>query len=169
MSAEQRRIQGSVGLDVLRVIVSVAICLAVGALGGLMMTDSTWTWYQSLKQPALTPPSWVFAPVWTALYIMMGVALFLVWRRSTRRVKVGVAVVAFAMQLLLNAIWTPVFFGLQDPGAALIIIGLLWLAILTTIVLFWRLSRAASILMMPYILWVSFASYLNYAIVVLNP
>ena len=168
MSATDTPARGSVGLDVLRAVVSIVACLAAGGVGGLMMTGETWTWYASLNRPALNPPGWVFGPVWTALYIMMGVAAFLVWRRDLRRLAVRAGLGLFAAQLLLNAIWTPVFFGLQDPPAALIVIGLLWVAIAATIVVFWRVSKAASILLMPYILWVSFASYLNYAIVTLN-
>lgn len=146
----------------------VLVCLAAGAIGSLFMGDETRTWYESLTRPALNPPGWVFGPVWTALYVMMGIAVWLVWRRGARP-GVAPALILFAVQLLLNALWTPVFFGLQDPRGALVIIGVLWLAIVATTISFWRQSPTAGGLLLPYLAWVSFASYLNYAIFVLNP
>ena len=162
MTAQRRRHSGWT------VIPFIVVCFAAGGIGSLFMGADTWTWYRGLTQPAVTPPGWLFGPVWSALYLMMGIAAWLVWRRGPAP-GVGAALVLFAAQLVLNAIWTPVFFGLQNPGGALVIIGLLWLAIVATTVVFWRQSRAAGVLLIPYLLWVSFATYLNYSIATLNP
>ena len=133
------------------------------------------TWYAGLVKPALNPPAWVFGPAWTTLYALMGISLFLIWKqhsnilenvRMLRMWKIGIA--AFFVQLSLNAIWSIIFFGLHSPGWALVDIVLLWLAIVWTMVVFYKISKPAAYLLLPYILWVSFASYLNYAIWVLN-
>jgi len=124
-------------------------------------------WYASLKKPAWNPPGWVFGPVWTALYAMMAVAAWLVWRRggfSTHRKPL----VIFLVQLVLNAGWTPLFFGLHSPGLAFAEIVLLWLAIAATIVVFRPVSRTAMLLLVPYLAWVSFATALNFALWRLN-
>jgi tryptophan-rich sensory protein len=121
-------------------------------------------WYPTIAKPAWTPPSWLFGPVWTILYAMMGVAAWLVWRR----VGWSGALVWFAIQLALNATWSPVFFGLHRLGLALVNIGLLWLAILGTTIAFWRVAPVAGGLFVPYLAWVSFATALNFAIWQLN-
>lgn len=124
-------------------------------------------WYATLRKPSWNPPAWVFGPVWTALYTMMAVAAWLVWRRggwaAQRR-----PLALFLVQLALNAGWTPLFFGLKSPGLALAEIGLLWLAIVGTLIAFARVSRAAAWLLAPYLAWVSFAAALNFALWRLN-
>lgn len=125
-------------------------------------------WYEALAKPALNPPAWVFGPVWTALYVLMAIAAFLVWRKGWARKDVRVALGAFAVQLFLNLIWSPIFFGAHSPLWAFVDIAALWIAIAWTNILFEKISRPAAYLLIPYLLWVSFAAYLNYSIIVLN-
>lgn len=141
------------------------ICFAAASLGGLFGPGE---WYGALKKPAWNPPSWVFAPVWTALYTMMAVAAWRVWRqggwKQQRR-----PLSLFLAQLALNAAWTPLFFGLRRPGVAFAEIVLLWLAIAATIAAFRPVSRTAMLLLVPYLIWVSFAAALNFTLWRLNP
>jgi benzodiazapine receptor len=125
-------------------------------------------WYSRLVQPALTPPGWVFPPVWTLLYLMMGVAAWLVWRHHGLAGAVW-PLGLYLVQLGLNALWTYVFFGLKNPGLAFLDIAALWLAILATLIAFWQYDRRAGQLLLPYLLWVSFATYLNFQFWRLNP
>jgi benzodiazapine receptor len=152
---------------ILKLIIVCILCLSVGWIGSLF-TDSVSVWYQNLNKPVFNPPGWIFAPVWTVLYIMMGISAYLIWQKGVPKRKVKIALIFFTVQLLLNAIWTPLFFGLNSPFAAFVDIIFLWLAILTTIVLFYKLSRAAAFLLIPYILWVTFAAVLNFSIMVMN-
>ena len=152
-----------------KAVISIVSCLAAGGIGSVFTTPAIPTWYASLQKPPFTPPSWLFGPAWTALYVLMGVAAFLVWRRGLAGREVRIALIVFLVQLILNAVWSPVFFGLQSPLSGLVIIAALWIAILLTIVRFWRISTAAGALLIPYIGWVSFATALNAAIWVLNP
>jgi translocator protein len=137
----------------------------VPSLAGILVRPGAW--YAQLDKPAWTPPSWVFGPAWTTLYTLMGIAAWLVWMRPASPAR-RVALTVFFVQLVLNAIWTPLFFSARLPGAALIDIILLWLAIVATILLFWRVRPLAGALLIPYILWVSFAAALNFAIWRLN-
>lgn len=135
----------------------IAISLAAGWVGSNFLPGE---WYAALEKPSWNPPNSVFAPVWTTLYVLMGVAAWLVWRQvglSRGRVALGM----FLFQLVLNALWSYLFFGLQRPGFALVEIVFLWVAILTTTMAFWRVSRPAGALLLPYLAWVSFASVLN--------
>ena len=141
--------------------------LAVGALGSIPTARSIPTWYRTLEKPGWNPPDAVFAPVWTTLYGLMGVALTLV--RRERGSSAAAAQAAFGLQLALNLAWSFVFFGSRDPRGALGVVGMLWLAILGTIVAFWRVRPAAALLLVPYLAWVSFASLLNAEIVRRNP
>jgi len=140
------------------------LCLGVAASGALFMDDG---WYQSLEKPPWNPPGWIFGPVWTALYTMMAVAAWLVWRRggfaAQRR-----PLALFLAQLALNAAWTPLFFGLHRPGVAFVDIVLLWLAIGATLLAFRAVSRGAAWLLAPYLAWVSFAAVLNFTLWRLN-
>ena len=145
----------------------VAVCLAVGGAGAVFTSGSVGRWYPELHKPSWTPPSWVFGPVWTILYIMMAIAVWLVWCRRGS-VKIGSALVFFFLQLALNAAWSPLFFGLKNPLAGLLDIVPLWAMILGTLICFWRISPAAGALLVPYWLWVSFAAALNFAIWKLN-
>ncbi len=144
-----------VGLGVI-----VAICYVPSVLGALFMPDA---WYAGLRKPSFNPPGWVFGPVWTVLYLLMGVAAWLVWLRRGRT-----ALGLFAGQLTLNAVWTPLFFGAHAPLAALVDLALLWVLLLATGVGFFRIRPVAGWLLMPYLAWVSFAAALNLQIVRLN-
>jgi translocator protein len=137
----------------------------LAAAGGVAFPPDAW--FSALIKPVWQPPNWLFGPVWTALYLMMGIAGGLVWLRGPSPL-VRSALVAFGVQLLLNALWTPAFFGAHALGAALIVILALWLAILATIVRFARVSRWAAALLIPYLAWVSFATALNAELLRLN-
>lgn len=142
----------------------IMLCFAVAATGGLFPPDD---WYASLTRPRYAPPNWVFGPVWTMLYLMMAVSGWMVWKSTERRSK-RTALVAFGTQLILNAVWSAIFFGLHKPGWALVEICFLWLAILCTIVLSRPHSKTAAILLMPYLAWVNFAAVLNFGFWSLN-
>ena len=147
---------------------SIVACLAAGAIGSIFTRSAISTWYATLEKPPFTPPNWLFAPVWTLLYILMGIAAFLVWRKGLENRGVRIALIVFLIQLVLNALWSVVFFGLESPLYGLIVISVLWIAILVTIIKFFRISRVASVLMWPYLLWVTFAAVLNSSIWLLN-
>ena len=159
--------QRSVPTQAVGLAISLMICFAAGGIGGWATTQGLDAWYETLDKPTWNPPNWVFAPVWTTLYGSMGIAVWLVWRSGTWK-EVKSAVVLFTIQLVLNGMWSVLFFGLQNPGGALIEIVGLWLAIVATTVLFFRRSVIAGGLMIPYLLWVSFASFLNFTIWNLN-
>jgi tryptophan-rich sensory protein len=145
----------------LALIVILLICFAAAGLGSVATTPNIPTWYASLTKPSWNPPNWLFGPVWTALYICMTVAAWLVWRQGGARGPLTL----FAVQLALNAAWSWLFFGFHLPGAAFVEILVLLAAIAaTTVVAFWPKSKAAGILMVPYLAWVAFASVLNFAI-----
>ena len=143
------------------------VCLGVGAAGGLATGRSVGTWYAELRKPAWTPPGWLFGPVWTVLYASMAVAAWLVWTKAGARAA-AVPLALFAVQLALNAAWTPVFFGLRLPGPAFAVIVALWAAIVATGAAFWHVRPVAGMLMLPYLAWVTFATGLNFAIWRLN-
>jgi len=154
--------------EIVKLVTSVVICLIPGFAGSMINAKAIPTWYSFINRPSFAPPNWVFAPVWTALYVMIGVALFLVWRKGTGHPGVKAAIVAFAVQLVLNGIWTPVFFGLKSLPGGLVVIILMWIAILITIIRFFPISRSAGILLIPYLAWVSFATVLNAGFYSLN-
>jgi len=146
----------------------IVVCLGVGFLGSKYTSQSIPDWYSQIKKPAWTPPNWLFAPVWTFLYISMAVAAWLVWRN------LGVtgsyaSMILFVLQLALNALWSYLFFGLRMPGLAFLDIVALFVAIVLTAMLFWRYVALAGVLMLPYIVWVGYASTLNWAIWRMNP
>ena len=151
-----------------RLIIAIIIPLLVGFTSGFFTTTGPGSWYQALKKPTWNPPGWIFAPVWTALYIMMGIALFFVWKANNITRKKNIALIVFAIQLLLNFFWSFIFFKLQEPGWALVEIIILWFAILATIFTFASISKLSAWLLVPYISWVSFAAILNYTIWALN-
>ncbi len=155
---------------IIGVVLAIVVCELAGAIGTLFTIKAIPTWYAVLQRPPLTPPSWIFGPVWTVLYALMGIAAFLVWKKGSgqRRETVKPALICFAIQLVLNAIWTPLFFGLQNLTLALIGIVALWIAIVVTIRVFYRVSQLAALLLIPYLLWVTFATYLNAGFLVLN-
>lgn len=145
----------------------VALCFTAAGIGWFWTDAGLTEWYSGLRKPGWTPPDRVFGPVWSVLYLTMAVAGWLIWRRRTLA-GANVALLLFVVQLGLNAIWTGLFFSLRRPGLAFGEITLLWLAIVATVMAFWRLNRAAALLMIPYWLWVSFASILNLVIWMMN-
>jgi translocator protein len=148
--------------NMVRLVVSILICLAAGASGAIFTTGKGLDdWYGQLNKPWFNPPNWVFGPVWIVLYILMGVAAFLAWQKGSDRRLVRIALALFVLQLVLNALWTPLFFGWHWIGMALVEIVVLWLAILATIAAFHRVSLPAALCLYPYIGWVSFAAFLN--------
>lgn len=165
MQAESER--PTTAQDILGLVIFVALCLAVAAAGGAVTATSVETWYPALQKPPFNPPSWVFGPVWTTLYILMGIAGWRVWRRRGFAGRPR-ALTLFAVQLALNLAWSFLFFGLQQIGLALVEILVLLLAIGATTILFWRIDRLAGMLFVPYLLWVAYASLLNAALWWLN-
>lgn len=159
----------SVYVRAVQFLTSIGVCLLAGLIGSIFTMPAIPGWYAALVKPALIPPSWVFGPVWTVLYILMGIALYLVWIKGWEQKKVKVAMTIFGVQLILNILWSFLFFGLQSPFFALIEVVLLWVAILMTIGAFYRVSVPASVLLVPYLLWVTFAAYLTYGVYILNP
>jgi benzodiazapine receptor len=155
-------------IDIIRLAISIGVCLAAGFIGSIFTTASIPTWYTTLEKPSFNPPNWLFGPVWTILFILMGISAFLVWRVGLSEPNVRIALIIFIIQLILNAFWSVAFFGLRSPIAGLIVIIVLWIAILLTILSSAKVSITAGILLIPYILWVSFASILNATIYVLN-
>jgi translocator protein len=154
--------------DLLGLVLAVALCLAAGAIASVATADDVRTWYPTLAKPPFTPPSWLFAPVWTVLYVLMGVSLWLLWRTVAPGPARSRLLLLFALQLALNALWSIVFFAWRAPALALVEIVLLWLAIALLIRGLLPLHRQAALLLVPYLAWVSFATLLNAAIVVLN-
>ena len=148
--------------DFFRLIVLILVCQGAGIIGSIFTLNSVNTWYLTLEKPFFNPPSFVFGPVWTILYLLMGVSLFLVWGKKKTDLK------WFWIQLSLNTAWSIIFFGLKNPLFAFIIIILLWISILQTIRSFKKVNKTASYLLYPYLFWLSFASILNLSIVLLN-
>lgn len=153
--------------NIIAFIASIFIAELAGIIGSLFTTPNIETWYRMLAKPALLPPAWVFGPVWTTLFLLMGIAAFFVWRERESK-KIGPALGIYFFQLCLNVLWSILFFGLQNPAAALFEIVILWLAIILTIVWFSKISKLAAWLLIPYLLWVTFAIYLNFGIWKLN-
>jgi len=154
--------------NIVKLVVSIVACQCAGVIGSVFTTPAIPNWYAALEKPFFTPPSWLFAPAWITLYLLMAIAAFLIWRKGLGEEGVKTALVIFLVQLVLNALWSVVFFGLQSPLYGMVVILVLWIAILLTIIKFFKLSTAAGALLLPYILWVSFASILNISIWVLN-
>jgi len=154
--------------DIVKLVVCIVICQLAGALGSIFTFSSIPSWYATLAKPSFNPPGWVFGPVWGTLYTMMGVAAWLIWRKGVSTPGVRSALILFALQLALNAAWSPIFFGARQILWAFVVIVALWVAILLTTVAFWRHSRPAAVLLMPYLAWVSFASVLNFTLWRLN-
>jgi tryptophan-rich sensory protein len=154
--------------SLLMLVLFVGICLAAGAFGAFFTSGSVRDWYPMIRKPSWNPPSWIFGPVWTILYLLMATAVWLVWRRRDEA-DIKRALILFTVQLILNAAWSPLFFGLRNPLAGLLDILPLWAAILTTLIFFWRISPAAGGLLVPYWLWVSFAAALDFVLWKKNP
>lgn len=154
--------------NVIKLVVAIGISELAGIIGSVFTAPAIPAWYAGLARPDFAPPNWVFGPVWTTLFALMGIAAFLVWQKGLDRREVKIALGLFLGQLVLNTVWSVIFFGLQNPGAAFVEIIFLWLAILATMIAFAKISKTAAWLLVPYILWVSFAGYLNYSIWILN-
>ena len=142
-----------------------AVAFAAALLGGFFLPGE---WYARLQKPAWNPPNWIFGPVWTALYTIMGVAAWLVWKRGGFAVQ-RLALSLFLLQLLFNALWSPLFFGLQNAGLAFVDLVLLWVALVATVAAFWKARFLAGAMLLPYVGWVTFAGALNFAVWRLNP
>jgi tryptophan-rich sensory protein len=150
----------------LMLIVFFAICLGAGGFGSFFTVNSVRDWYPGLRKPPGTPPSWIFGPVWTTLYVLMAISAWLVWREYGWGARA--ALLIFFAQLALNVAWSGIFFGSRLPGVAFAEIVILWLAIAFNIVVFYWLLPPAALLMLPYVLWVTYAAYLNFGIWRLN-
>lgn len=154
-------------MKIIPLIISIAIAQGAGIIGSVFTASSVQTWFETIAKPAWNPPSWLFGPVWITLYTMMGVAAYLVWQqRDAPGAKMALGV--YGVHLVFNALWSILFFGLKNPGIAFFEIIVLLVLIVVTTVLFWRINPWAGALMIPYIAWVSFASFLNYTIWQLN-
>jgi len=153
--------------DLLNLFTFIILCLAVSGIGGAITATSVDTWYQALEKPPFNPHDWVFAPVWTALYILMGIAAWRVWRLRSFEVT-GKALAVFAVQLGLNLVWSFLFFVVQRIDLALVEIVILLCAIVTNMVMFWRIDRLAGLLFVPYAVWVTYATVLNASLWLLN-
>jgi len=155
-------------INSLKLLFSIIICEAIGILGAVFTTPAIPTWYASLKKPSFSPPNWIFGPAWTLLYALMGISAYLIWQQGIAKPAVRNALFIFTLQLILNFFWSFFFFKLQSPLHALIEILLLWVLILATIISFYQINKAAGLILIPYLLWVSFATLLNFYIVKLN-
>jgi tryptophan-rich sensory protein len=151
-----------------KLIISILIPLLVGGISSIFTINSIPNWYSALAKPGLTPPNWLFGPAWILLYILMGISLYLVWKKGFRNKKVKIGIYFFSAQLILNFLWTALFFGAKNPLFASIEIVFLWVTILITIIKFYKVSKEAAYLLIPYILWVTFASYLSFSVFFLN-
>ena len=149
----------------LELALAILLCNLAGFIGSVFTMPSIPTWYAALVKPAFNPPNWIFGPVWTLLYILMGIALYLVWQK---RAGARAAIWLFLVHLVINALWSVVFFGWHEILWAFVVIILLWLMIVALIWMFYKVNKTAAYLLVPYLLWVSFASLLNYALWSLN-
>jgi len=153
--------------SILPLLISILIVFSFGFIGSFFTTSSITNWYAFINKPLFSPPNWIFGPVWTLLYILMGVSAFLIWQKRDN-LKTKPALIFYGIQLILNALWSIIFFGMHNPGLALLEIVILWLFILITLIKFYKINKTAGLLFIPYLAWVSFASILNYAIWMLN-
>ncbi len=150
--------------EIYKLIITLLLCQTAGFIGSIFTRSSVSTWYPTLAKPSFTPPDWVFAPVWFSLYVLMGIAAFVIWQKGLDQKGVRTALILFAIQLVLNALWPYFFFDLKSPLAGLIEISILAIAIILTIRSFLRVSNAAAYLFIPYFVWVCFATGLNLTI-----
>ena len=154
-------------IDILRLIASIFLCQVAGFLGSLFTIPAIPTWYKTLNKPFFSPPNWIFSPVWISLFLLMGISLFIVWSRQDHP-KFKTTLILFFVQLILNILWSVSFFGLKSPFLGLINIILLWIAILLTILNCLKVSKIGGLLLIPYLIWVSFATLLNSFLWILN-
>lgn len=152
----------------LKLVSSIVICFLAGGIGSVFTVSAIPTWYAYLNKPFFSPPNWIFGPVWTTLYILMGISLYLIWIKGFKTKKVRDAIVLFIIQLILNAIWSPVFFGYKNLLLAFVIIVAMIFYVVKTILAFGKIDKKASYLLYPYLAWISFASILNFSVWFLN-
>jgi benzodiazapine receptor len=152
--------------SLVKLIISLLACFSAAAIGAYFTFPEIKGWYTQIHKPAWNPPNYLFGPVWTTLYTMMAIALWLVWTKAARTIKLPVTI--FIVQLILNAVWSIIFFNLHNISLALIDISLLFLAIIATIIAFWKVNKVAGALLIPYLVWVGIAAFLNYTIFRLN-
>jgi tryptophan-rich sensory protein len=155
--------------DIFRLILSIIVCQMAGIIGSALTAGSLKDWYSTLVTPSFTPPGSTIGLIWIILFTLMGVSLFLVWREVPENPAARTALFFFAAQLIVNVLWNVAFFSLRSPASGLMVIAVLWILILITIVKFWPINKTAALLLVPYIIWVSVAAYLNYSIWRLNP
>ncbi|KPJ55153.1 TspO protein [Parcubacteria bacterium DG_72] len=151
-----------------RLIISLALPQIAGLIGSLFTFSAIATWYAVLEKPSFSPPNWIFGPVWILLYVLMGISIYLIWSKAEEDRKAKGAVWLFWLHLFFNASWSVVFFGLKNPGLAFFNIIIIWVLIVVLMIKFWQIRKWSAILLIPYLLWVSFASVLNYFIWQLN-
>jgi len=151
-------------LDWKKLIISIIVCQAAGVVGSIFTMPALTTWYATLAKPSFTPPGWVIGIVWTVLFLLMGLSLYLVWVKKPKKRELPF----FDIQLALNILWSAIFFGLRNPSLAFVEIIFLWLAILGNIIVFYKIDKKAAWLLVPYLAWVSFAAVLNYSVWMLN-
>ena len=154
--------------ELLKVVAFIILCQLAGVLGSVFTYASIPTWYASLQKPTFTPPNWLFGPAWLTLYTLMGISLYIVWKKGLDKKDVRLSVGLFGAQLALNSLWSFLFFGLKDLRLAFFEIVVLWVFIVASIASFYKVSKKAAMLLVPYILWVSFAALLNYSVWMLN-
>lgn len=152
----------------LKLVLSILICQLAGITGALFTAGSVTGWYATLIKPSFNPPDSVFAPVWTVLYFLMGISMFLIWKEGIRNKEVRNTFIIFIVQLVFNTLWTIIFFGARSITGGFVIIVILWILILICIFRFLRISKTAGMLLIPYFLWVTFAAVLNCFIMILN-
>jgi len=153
--------------NIIKLIISILLPLSVGAIAGMFTSQAVPVWYASLNRPSFSPPNWVFGPVWTSLYILLGISFFLIWKEEASKER-DLAIKVFSIQMLLNFAWSFIFFYFNLIGAALIEIILLWISIALMIYLFYKIKPVAAYMNIPYLLWVSFAAILNAGYYFLN-
>lgn len=156
------------GYEIPKLITALGVTLITGFIGTFFTAEPLTTWYTNLNKPYWTPPDWAFGPIWTMIYILIGIAAYLIWKNGLERKDVKIALLVFALQLILNLLWSVLFFGFKSIYGGLIEIIILWITILFNFILFYRISKFAGILFLPYLVWVTIASYLNYSIYILN-
>ena len=154
--------------NIKRLIISLILPQLAGLIGSFFTVSAITSWYSGLEKPSFSPPNWLFGPAWLTLYFLMGISIYLIWQRIDENQKAKKAFWVFWIHLVFNASWSLMFFGLKNPGLALINIIIIWLLIIVLIVKFWNIDKRSSCLLIPYLAWVSFASLLNYFILILN-
>ena len=155
--------------ELFRLILSIIICQMAGIIGSIFTAGSVTSWYPTLVKPSFSPPGFYIGLIWIVLFTLMGISLFLICRETPSNPAARIALYFFAVQLIVNVLWSVAFFGMRSPISGLAVIAFLWVLILITIIKFWPINRTAAILLIPYIAWVSIAAYLNFSIWRLNP